>query len=145
MQLLLMSFPAKFQWNLQSKSRGGYYFVGLGVPTVVLQNLQSGNDALWLILWFVLFLSLSYWLEVQASPKHQWTLLCCVHRLGVTLLHLVSGSFFHPQPPSLLIVLSPPGSERKVLTKETWFSLLREWKFWKLQWEQFLPRPGSPL
>ena len=30
-----------------------------------------------------------------------------------------SGSFFHPQPPSLLILLSEPGSERKVLTKET--------------------------
>ena len=31
----------------------------------------------------------------------------------------VSGSFFHPQPPSLLILLSEPGSERKVLTKES--------------------------
>ena len=39
-----------------------------------------------------------------------------------------SGSFFHPQPLSLLILLSEPGSERKVLTKETWFSLVREWK-----------------
>ena len=32
----------------------------------------------------------------------------------------------------------------KVLTKKTWFPLVREWKSWKLQWEQFLPRPGSP-
>ena len=31
----------------------------------------------------------------------------------------VSGPFFHPQPPSLLFLLSEPGSERKVLTKET--------------------------
>ena len=30
-----------------------------------------------------------------------------------------SGSFFHPQPPSLLILLAEPGSERKLLTKET--------------------------
>ena len=30
---------------------------------------------------------------------------------------LSSGSFFHPQPPSLLILLREPGSERKVLTK----------------------------
>ena len=30
-----------------------------------------------------------------------------------------SRSFFQPQPPSLLILLSEPGSERKVLTKET--------------------------
>ena len=44
-----------------------------------------------------------------------------------------SESFFHPQPPSLLILLSEPGSEGKVLTKETWFPLLREWKSWKLQ------------
>ena len=49
-----------------------------------------------------------------------------------------------PQPPSLLILLSEPGSERKVLTKETWFSLLRGWKSWKLRWEQFLAQPGSP-
>ena len=49
-----------------------------------------------------------------------------------------------PQPPSLLILLPEPGSERKVLTKETWFSLVREWKSWKLQQEQFLPRAGSP-
>ena len=53
--------------------------------------------------------------------------------------HLYSGSIFHPQPPSLLILLPQPGSERKVLTKETWFSLLSEWKSWKLPWEQFLP------
>ena len=39
---------------------------------------------------------------------------------------LVSGPFFHPQPPSLLFLLLEPGSERKVLTKETWFPLLRE-------------------
>ena len=32
-----------------------------------------------------------------------------------------SGSIFHPQPPSLLILLPEPGWERKVLTKETWF------------------------
>ena len=57
----------------------------------------------------------------------------------------LSGSFFHPQPPSLPIILPEPGSEREVLTKETWFSLLREWKSWKLQWEQFLARPGSAL
>ena len=50
-----------------------------------------------------------------------------------------SGWVFHPQPPSLLILLSEPRSERKVLSKEAWFSLLREWKSWKLQWEQFLP------
>ena len=56
----------------------------------------------------------------------------------------LSGSFFHPQPPSLLILLPEPGSERKVLTKETWFSLVREWKSWKLQWEPFSPQPGSP-
>ena len=31
----------------------------------------------------------------------------------------LSGSVFHPQPPSLLILLSQPGSERKVLTKES--------------------------
>ena len=31
--------------------------------------------------------------------------------------------FFHPQPPSLLILLSELGSERKVLTKETLVSL----------------------
>ena len=30
-----------------------------------------------------------------------------------------SGPFFHPQPPSLPILLPEPGSERKVLTKET--------------------------
>ena len=53
--------------------------------------------------------------------------------------HNFSGFFFHPQPPSLLILLSEPGTERKVLTKETWFSWLREWKSWKLQWEQFCP------
>ena len=57
---------------------------------------------------------------------------------------LKSGSFLHPQPPSLLILLLEPGSERKVLTKETWLSLVREWKSCKLQWEQFLPQPGSP-
>ena len=56
----------------------------------------------------------------------------------------VSGSFCHPQPPSLLILLPEPGSERKVLTKETWLSLLREYKSWKLQWERFLPWPGFP-
>ena len=55
-----------------------------------------------------------------------------------------SGPFFHPQPPSLLFLLLEPGSERKVLTKETWFPLLRAWKSWKLQWEQLLPQPGSP-
>ena len=38
----------------------------------------------------------------------------------------ISGPFFHPQPPSLLFLLLEPGSERKVLTKETWFPLLRE-------------------
>ena len=54
--------------------------------------------------------------------------------------NIVSGSLFHPQPLSLLILLSEPGSERKVLTKETWFSLVREWKSWKLQREQFLSR-----
>ena len=32
---------------------------------------------------------------------------------------LYSGSFFHPKPPSLPILLPEPGSERKVLTKET--------------------------
>ena len=32
---------------------------------------------------------------------------------------------------------------KKILSKETWFSLLREWKFWKLGWGQFLPWPGS--
>ena len=31
-----------------------------------------------------------------------------------------------PKPPSLLILLPEPGSERKVLTKETWFPLVRE-------------------
>ena len=30
-----------------------------------------------------------------------------------------SGPIFHPQPTSLLILLLEPGSERKVLTKET--------------------------
>ena len=30
--------------------------------------------------------------------------------------------------------------ERNVLTEETWFSLLREWKSWKLQWELFSAR-----
>ena len=30
-----------------------------------------------------------------------------------------SGSFFHPQPPSLLILHFEPGSDRKVLTKQT--------------------------
>ena len=39
-----------------------------------------------------------------------------------------SGSFCHPQPPGMLILLPEPGSERKFLTKETCFSLLREWK-----------------
>ena len=58
--------------------------------------------------------------------------------------NFISRPFFHPQPPSLPIWLPEPGSERKVLTKETWFPLLREWKSWKLQWEQFLPRQGSP-
>ena len=74
-------------------------------------------------------------LRPDGSPKLDWA------RLNQATL---SRSLFHPQPPSLLILLSQPGSERKVLTKETWFSLLREWKLWKLQWEQFLPRPGSP-
>ena len=41
-----------------------------------------------------------------------------------------SGSFFHSQPPSLPILLSEAGSKRKVLTKETWFSLARRWKSW---------------
>ena len=41
-------------------------------------------------------------------------------------LNCQSGPFFHPQPPSLLFLLLEPGSERKVLTKETWFPLLRE-------------------
>ena len=54
-----------------------------------------------------------------------------------------SGSFFHPHPPSLLILLSELGSERKVLSEETWFSLVREWKSWKLQWKQLQPRSGS--
>ena len=35
---------------------------------------------------------------------------------------------------------SDSGCENWILSKETWFSLLREWKSWKLQWEQqFLP------
>ena len=38
-------------------------------------------------------------------------LLDCNHPVDVTLS--LSGSFFHPQPPSLLILLSKPGSERK--------------------------------
>ena len=59
------------------------------------------------------------------------------------ILGLFSGSFCHPQPPSLPILLPEPGSERKVLTKETWFPLLREWKPWKLQWEQSFPRPEN--
>ena len=53
-----------------------------------------------------------------------------------------SGSFFHCQPPSLPILLPEPGSERKVLAKESWFSLLREWKPWKLEWQSFHSRPG---
>ena len=56
----------------------------------------------------------------------------------------ISGLFPTSNPQSLLILLSEPGSERKVLTKETWSSLLRERKFWKLLWEQFLRRRSSP-
>ena len=44
----------------------------------------------------------------------------------LSIITKISGSFFHPQPPSLLILLSEPGSERKVLTKETWLPLVRE-------------------
>ena len=36
-----------------------------------------------------------------------------------------SGCFFNPQPPSLAILLSEPGSESKVLSEETCFSLLQ--------------------
>ena len=43
----------------------------------------------------------------------------------------------HPQSRSLPILLSELGSERKVLSKETDSPCPREWKFWKLQWEQF--------
>ena len=64
-----------------------------------------------------------------------WRFYVCLARLFLQN----SGPFCHPQPPSLLFLLLEPGSERKVLTKETWFPLLREWKSWKLQWEQFLP------
>ena len=35
------------------------------------------------------------------------------------MIQILSGSFSHPQPLSLPILLSEPGSERKVLTKET--------------------------
>ena len=68
-------------------------------------------------------------LRLEAVPKHQ-----------ACRVKLHSGSLFQPQPPSLLILLSEPGAERKVLAKETWFSLLRGWKSWKPLWEQFLPR-----
>ena len=44
-----------------------------------------------------------------------------------------------PKSPSLPVMFSEPGSDRQVLTKETWFSLLRERKFWKGHSEQFLP------
>ena len=37
----------------------------------------------------------------------------------VVYLAVLVRIIFHPQPPSLLILLSGPGSERKVLTKET--------------------------
>ena len=73
--------------------------------------------------------------KIRYSPE---TVASMVMRSSLSFL---SGSFIHPQPPSLPILLSEPGSESKVLTKETWFSLLREWKSYKLQ---FLPRPGSP-
>ena len=41
-------------------------------------------------------------------------------------VHFLGIESFHPQPPSLPIILLKPGSERKVLAKETRFSLLRE-------------------
>ena len=39
---------------------------------------------------------------------------------------------------------SASGWETEILSKENWFPLVRERKSWKLQWEQLLPRPGSP-
>ena len=45
----------------------------------------------------------------------------------VTHLDPFSGSFFHPQPPSLLILLLESGSERKVLTKKPDCDDLQGW------------------
>ena len=49
------------------------------------------------------------------------------------------------RPPPTTSAEFPSEWEKWILTKETRFPLLRAWwKSWKLQWEQFLPWPGSP-
>ena len=53
----------------------------------------------------------SSWQKVLNTP------ICITIRLPFVAQY--SRSFFHPQPPSLLILLPEPGLERKVLTKET--------------------------
>ena len=46
----------------------------------------------------------------------------------------------------VIVILSlGPGSDRRVLSEQTLFPLLREWMSWRLQWEQLLVRPGSSL
>ena len=56
---------------------------------------------------------------VPQTSRTGWGLLDSAQSELSPSKNLSSGSFFHPQPPSLLILLLEPGSERKVLAKET--------------------------
>ena len=101
----------------------------------VLRSSQNGSPALpfchtgkWLG---------SRWRSAISKPVFDWN----VAAIAVSLWAHHQDRFSTPNSQVCWLLLSEPGSERKVLTKETWFSLLREWKSLKLQWEQFLLQP----
>ena len=52
--------------------------------------------------------------------------------------------FSTPDPQVCRFYFLNLAQKEKSLLRKTRFPLLREWKSWKLQWEQFLSRPGSP-
>ena len=56
-----------------------------------------------------------------------------------------SGSFFHAQPPSLLILPSEPGSERKSLLRKRDSPYSGSESPGNYSGSSFLPQPGSPL
>ena len=72
---------------------------------------------------------------VIAFTLQNWFRSSYVIVLAAWVLRIV----FPPQPPSLLIILPEPGWERKVLTKDTWFSFRRKWKSGNCSGSSFCP------
>ena len=57
--------------------------------------------------------------------------------------HLLIKIIFPPATPKSVDFPSEFGSERTILSKETWCSLVRGLKSWRLQWKLLFVRPGS--